>query len=108
MIIHCKLCPFQAKSLIVVPEQALAEVGAKLAKHLGEKHVDVIATINGIGVKVGMLGMWLVTMSMAANIPETETYILEERDKREGEFMALMGFDKEEEPKDTEVKMESD
>jgi hypothetical protein len=111
MIINCKLCPFQAKSLIVTKEQALAEVGAKLAKHLGEKHQEMIVAINQNGVKVGMLGMWLMTMNMATNIPEDETYILMEKDKREAEFMALMGFDKEpegEETKDTEVKSEAD
>ena len=102
MQINCKLCPFQAKSLLVIPEKALAEVGAKLAGHLGEKHKEMIVAINQTGVKVGMIGMWLVTMHMAANIPETETYILEERDKREGEFMALMGFDKEPEPGEVE------
>ena len=112
MTIGCTLCPFLARSLDILPEKALEDVGNKLANHMAERHREAIILLNQNGVKVGMLGMWLMLMNLYARIPEEETYFLKIKDEREAEFMSLMGFDVEPEVKDItedkEVSSEAD
>ena len=78
MILCCKHCPEEFKSLDLRNEVALKECCDALIAHIASKHSAWIQTGRVNIAKATQLIIWLLVMESHAAVPNTETFIHEE------------------------------
>lgn len=101
MTIKCALCPQKISSLIVIPEQALQEISTKVGEHVTKAHPEELKKFRETTIRAGLIFAWYKLASSFMDIPKTETYLQGILEKHEKEIMDLMGFDQEEDPKES-------
>ena len=99
MILNCKHCPAEFKSLDLRNDVALKECCDALINHVALTHSAWLRT-GQENVQRGVMAMiWLSTMELHGAIPNTETFIHEEVEKYRVALMKIIGVGVAEEEK---------
>lgn len=114
MKLTCKFCGYQFESLILDKEIALKELETKSTRHIQQKHED---KLQQLATAIQVANYSLTSFMHFDNcvfIPEDETFVQGQIDKRQEIVMVALGYDpkleeeEEEEYEDDEVEDEDE
>lgn len=110
MILNCKYCPYQAKSLDLDKTVALKEVSDKITRHIVSHHPKEQQKALQLLAKVNMGLTWYIVITGFCDLgiegsplnplnltQPIDPYIKEQLEKVEGEIARLIGFEAESE-----------
>lgn len=92
MILNCRICSKEFRSLVIPQERCLQELVNEVATHCAQKHKKVVEKFNEDMVRIGALSMGLAMLHKVVDVPVTETFVQESIERDVKKLMEVLGY----------------
>lgn len=92
MILNCRICAKEFRSLVIPQEKALTDLVNEIATHCAQEHKHVVAAFNKDMVTIGGLAMGLGLLQKVVAVPVTETFVHESIERDTKKLMEVLGY----------------